>query len=247
MTLVEFLAPLKRSTHRKRVLAVLYFKQRYDGKSSLTASEIYSALSKARVTGSRRINVSDVLARSGACVDAVGWKSNGRLWTLTETGAKEVREALGLPQADPEIETDVSALTAISENISDKVVREYVEEAIRCLEVGAKRACVVFLWAGAVRTLHEKMLKEGQTALNGALTKHDSRVRPVSRIDHFSYVKDQVALLAAQELGILDKSEKGVLENALKLRNDCGHPVKYSPREQTVKAFIEQVCQIVFE
>ena len=46
-------------------------------------------------------------------------------------------------------------------------------------------------------------------------------------------------------MSVIDKSEKGHLKQALDLRNDCGHPVKYKPRENKVSAFIEDVVSIV--
>ena len=48
------------------------------------------------------------------------------------------------------------------------------------------------------------------------------------------------------DLSIFDKSEKRQLGQALDLRNDCGHPVKYKPGEKKVSSFIEDVTSIVF-
>jgi hypothetical protein len=36
------------------------------------------------------------------------------------------------------------------------------------------------------------------------------------------------------------------LEEALNLRNRCGHPTKYRPGEKKVSSFIEDVAGIVF-
>jgi len=122
-----------------------------------------------------------------------------------------------------------------------------VEEALTCLQVGALRACVVFLWTGAIRTIQNEMLVYGSTKLNAALQKHDPKARAVSTIDHFSYIKDKTSLLAAQELGELDKGEKDTLEENLNLRNRCGHPGKYRPGVKKVSSFIEDVVSIVFK
>lgn len=246
MTLVEFLAPLKNSTTKNRVLAVLYFKQRYEDADSLTTEEIRTALKSARVPKANKINVADVLAKCGPNVHSPGSKGNRLLWGLTDTGANYVRDLLGLPATEAEIEHDVSSLSAVLPSISNRVVRDYVQEGIRCLQIGAKRAAVVFLWAGGIRTLQERMLKRNTQSLNAALQKHDSRARRVSKIDHFSYIKDRITLLAAQELDILDKSEKDTLQEALSLRNRCGHPAKYSPGEKKVSSFIEDMTQVVF-
>jgi hypothetical protein len=53
-------------------------------------------------------------------------------------------------------------------------------------------------------------------------------------------------LLAAKELGILDKPQKDTLEEALNLRNRCGHPGKYRPGIKKASSFIEDTISIVF-
>lgn len=246
MTLVEFLAPLKSKTHRDRALALLYFRHRYEGIDSVTVENIREGLRTARVKGWARVNVADVLAKSGHYVDSPGAEGVRRLWKLTPSGEKFVRDLLGLPANEPEIEHDVGALSGIVSSIKDAEVRGYVEEAVKCLQVGALRACIVFLWAGAIRAVQQGMLAHGASKVTAAIQKHDQRVGTVSSIDHFAYVKDKTTLLAAQELGILDKNEKDTLEDALNLRNRSGHPSKYLPGVKKVSSFIEDVVSIVF-
>ncbi len=246
MTLVEFLAPLAGSTQRDVVLAVLYFKQRYDQVEALTADEVRRSLLQTRFPRAARMNVVDVLAKSGALVDTPGNKGNARLWHITTAGEAHVRGLLSLPVAEPEIEHDVGNLKNLVAKIKDKDARDYVEEAIKCLSVGALRACLVFLWAGAIRTVHTKMMTASTKALNDAIAKHDQKARSIARIEDFAYVRDETVLLAAEGLGILDKNERGTLKEALDLRNKCGHPGKYRPGSKKVSAFIEDISPIVF-
>ena len=69
---------------------------------------------------------------------------------------------------------------------------------------------------------------------------------PISVENFLAYVKDKLTLLAAQELGLLDKSEKDTLQENLNLRNRCGHPSKYRPGVKKVSSFIEDVVSTVF-
>jgi hypothetical protein len=246
MTLVEFLAPLKNASHRERVLAVMYYRHRYDGVDSLTAEQIKSGLERARAPKWKGVNVADVLGKSGELVDTTGREGAALLWKLTPSGVKHVREKLSLPATDPEVEHDVGSLTAIAAKVKDLDVRAYVEEAITCLQVDALRACVVFLWVGAVRIIHTKMLTHAEIPLNAAIQKFDPKARKVTKLDHFAYIKDSVALLAAQELGMFDKSEKDTLQEALDLRNRCGHPAKYKPGLKKVSSLIEDLISTVF-
>lgn len=75
----------------------------------------------------------------------------------------------------------------------------------------------------------------------------DQKGRPDTReLDHFAYIKDDITLQAAQDLGVLDKNEKDTLKEALGLRNRSGHPGKYRPGSKKVSSFIEDVVSILF-
>jgi hypothetical protein len=246
MTLVEFLGPLKNSSNRDRCLAVLYFKHRYEQVESLTAEKIRNALIQCRVRRAKFINVADVLSKGGAMVDSPGAKGLARLWRLTGAGEIQVRQMMGSKDAEAEIEHDVGYLRTLATEFADPLVREYIKEAVDCLSVGALRAGVVFLWAGAVRTLQERVLGKGLAQLNAAIRVHDARTREVKKLDDFQYVKESTLLLVAEGVGALDKAERNTLEESLNLRNKCGHPNKYDPRIKRASSFIEDVTGIVF-
>ncbi len=72
MTLVEFIAPLKNPTSKERVLVVLYYKQRHEGREALTTEDIRLGLKAARVPRWSKVNVADVVAKSGHYVDSPG-------------------------------------------------------------------------------------------------------------------------------------------------------------------------------
>jgi hypothetical protein len=248
MTLVEFLAPiLREGAHLNRVLAILYFAQRYEGSAGMTAEQVRAKLITARVPTARKVNVPDVLGKSGALADIAGEVGKAKLWKLTDQGAARVREVLGLPEADAEIEHDVGTLTQLTVKITDDVVRTYLDEAIRCLQVGALKACVVFTWAGAIRTIQEQLLTKGGAPVTTALQRHDNRARQVRTIDDFALSKETHHLQVAQDLGLIDKGQKTTLDEALDLRNRCGHPSKYQPGVKKVSSFLEDVIGIVFK
>jgi len=246
VTLAEFLAPLGPGSQRGVCLAVLYYHQHYRDKPSLTTEEIRDELVRARVPKASKINVADVLNKSGALVDSPAVSGNRRLWQLTTSGETHVRGRLNLPAPGPEIEHDVATLQALAAKVSDGVVRDYILEAIKCLSVGAIRAAIVFLWTGAIRTLQEESLTKYAASLNAAIAKHDPKARSVNKLEDFAYIRDATALLAFQELGIVDKGEKTTLGEGLDLRNRCGHPTKYVPGVKKASSFIEDVVGIVF-
>ena len=246
MTFVEFIAPLKGKSYRSLVLAAMYFLHRYENQEAMRAEDIRKLLVAGRVPKAKTMNIPDVLNRSGASVDSPGSDGTRRLWKLTDTGYKEVRELLDLPEAEPEIEHDVAVLTKLAATVPDANARGFIEEAILCLQVGALRAAVVFLWSGAIRTLHNDAWAQGAATVNAAIQKHDPRAKPLKKEDDFSAVKDAVFLKALEDLGVVDKGEKTTLEEALNLRNRCGHPTNYKPGIKKASSFVEDVVGIVF-
>jgi hypothetical protein len=246
MTLVEFLHPIKSNSNRDKCLAVLYYKLRYENIESMTAQQIHQAFVQTRMPNAAGVNVPDVLAKSGALVDSPGSTGSARLWRITDAGRTRVRHLMGLPETEAEVEHDISELNRLLARITDPIVKGFVEESVSCIRVGALKAAIVFLWAGAVRTLQEKVILKGVSNVNAAIVIHDTNARQVKKVDDFQYIKDKTFLLAAEGVGILDKAERGTLESALDLRNKCGHPTKYSPGPARTKSFIEDVTGIVF-
>ena len=247
MTLVEFLYPLKGGKQRDLVLAAMYFLKRYKDRESVTAPEIKTALTATKLPKTKAINVNDVINKGAPYVHSPGGKENGALlFALTDKGEQYVRELLELPAAEPEVEHDVVTLSNLAANIKDEHVRGYVEEAITCLRFGALRAAVVFLWTGAIRTLHEEAVSAGTAKTTAAIQKKDPKARQVKSVDDFAWIKDRTFLEACPDIGLLDKTEKGTLVAALDVRNSCGHPTKYKPGVKKVSAFIEDVVGIAF-
>lgn len=246
MTLVEFIHPVKQSKRLDQVLCVLYFLKRYEHHDSSTVAEVRGGLSRGRVSKPKEINVASVLANAAPYVDNVGKRGGSFLWTITETGEEYVRNLLQLPSVEPEVEQSVGSLESLSARLEDEVVRGYVEEAITCIRARALRASVVFLWSGAVQVLREEAWSKGSKAVNAAVLKHDPKARRLNKADDFAYVRDEVLLLACQELGIFDKGQRGTMNEALGLRNKCGHPTKYKAGVAKVTSFIEDVTGIVW-
>jgi hypothetical protein len=247
MTLVEFIAPLKRSSQRDKCLVVLYYFEHYKGTPAMTVAEVRAALGQARVQGAKQMNVAQVFSGAGHHVDASETDEKGRkLWQLTGAGSSAVRSLLGLPDDQPEIAMDVSSLRSTAAKLSDGVARQYVEEALLCLRVGALRAAIVFLWSGGMRQLQNKAAVAGWPEVSAAILKHDLRAKPVKKVEDFAQVKDSVMLLAIRELGIIDKGQWTMLDAVLGLRNQSGHPSKYSPGAKKASAFIEDLIGIAF-
>lgn len=246
MTLVEFVAPLTKGTHQDRILAVLYFRERYEQKTALTVEEIRQGLKSGRCKGWAKVNVADVLSKSGPLADTAAVQGRRHLWNLTDSGREHVRKILGLPKANVDVEHGVGTLEDLVATLPNPDVRDYLKEALKCLQVDALRACVVFVWSAAIRAIQTELIAKGSAAVTSTLQKHDPKARAIGTVDDFAHVKDATTLLLAKDLGILDKNEKDTLTDALNLRNRCGHPGKYRPGVKKVSAFVEDVASVMF-
>jgi hypothetical protein len=253
-TPVEFLYPIRSAPQRVLVQAVMYYYKHHGtgrGLRTMTTIEIRAGLVKGGIAKARKMNVSRALIEAIPNVHQVNnYELNPAKmkWELTDTGEAHVQKLLRIPAGgQPEAIHDVMALVEkLAESQADEGVQGYIEEALKCLQVDALRASVVFLWTGAVVILQEKALKSSKKKLNDAIAKHDPKAREVKKMDDFAYIKDKTLLLACGELGLLDKGERTTLEEALSLRNRCGHPTKYQPRAARAGAFIEDVVGVVF-
>lgn len=241
MTLGEFLHPVRGGSKRDQILATLYYLKHHSGREEATVSEIREALVQANIPLSKKANLSGALATAIPLVDRLG---KGH-WELTESGENQVREQLALSDDAPQTKEDVSTLLGLSRSLKDETVRDYVDEAIKCLQVGARRAAVVFLWSGAVHEIRERVWKKGQRQVEEALQRRNPKAR-FRRKDDFSFVKDSTLIELTGDLAIFDKSQRKRLMEGLDLRNDCGHPVKYRPGEKKVSSFVEDLLQVVF-
>lgn len=247
MTIVEFLHPIKSKGIKNVCLSAMYFHQRYQSGEALTVEGLRALLKRAKVPRASKLNLASTLSQSAPYVDTVGKEGNRFLWSLTDSGQSYVRELLALPANDVEIENDVSSLETLITKVAEKDVCDYLNEAVKCLQVNALRACVVFLWSGAVKKIRDDVFACGVSNINQALAKFDAKAKPVRKVDDLVLIKESTLLLVSQELGLLDKNQRSVLEDCLNLRNKCGHPGKYKIGPKKASSFIEDLVGILFE
>lgn len=243
LTVGEYLQPVKNGSRKEQVLAAMAWVGACTKDCSVSSGKIRELLVSARIPRASKINVSNALARAQELV-AKNNEAGG--WWLTVTGQRYISGELGLSIGGA-TSPPVSSVRAVAAAVSDPVARGYVEEAILCLEAGALRASVVFLWTGAIRTLQERAMQEGKRAVTSAVQRHDKRAPQITSIDTFAWVKDKDTLLAARDLGLIDKGQWAALQEGLNLRNHCGHPTKYTLGVAKATAFIEDIAGIVFK
>ena len=247
MTLVEFLHPIRTGKQTDLVLAVLFHAKVFLHQDDMTVSEIRNSLTQAKIPNVKKMNINAILNRCSPNVHAPRGRENNTLaFELTPTGDRYIREVMQVPTIQPKLQNEVSSLEVIANKITDETALGFIQEGIVCLGADALRAAIVFVWSGAMKTLHDKAWQYQVKDINDAIAKHDPKARPVKKAADFSYIKDSTFLESCIDLGILDKGQKDTLIEGLNLRNRCGHPTKYRPEVNRAKGFIEDIVGIVF-
>ncbi len=182
MTLLEFLYPLNDAGIRNIILAAMYFRKRYEGADSVTVEGLRALLKRARIPRANKLNLADTLSKSAPYVYTPGKEGNKFLWSLTLTGQEYVRQLLNLPAKDVEIENDVTSLETLISALNDPDAADYLNEAVKCLQINALRATVVFLWSGAIKKTRDDVFSCGISNVNAAIIKFDPKAKPIRKL-----------------------------------------------------------------
>lgn len=182
-------------------------------------------------------------------LEEVNLSSSTTYYALSIAGVEEKEinssplDFLHFPKGKTELETH--HLKRQINKIENRDEKEYLLEAVKCLENGAYRAGIIFMWNYAIRNIHHRLLKHSLSSLNIAVKKHFSDARQIKTEDDFAYIKESTVLKAALDLGEFDKNQKKILEDCLNIRNLCSHPGKYNPTPIKAMSFIEDIINIL--
>jgi site-specific recombinase XerD len=142
---------------------------------------------------------------------------------------------------------DTTDLEYVLAKVTDQEERDYLNEGIKCFKADALRAGVIFLWTASVCKIQKMCLTQPIGFINTELKKIYPKAKDIKVVDDFGYIKDEYLLELACKLKLLDKTKKEELKNTcLDLRNKCGHPGKYKPKGQKIKAFVEDVIGMLY-
>lgn len=245
-SLTDFLRPLKDKSSTVRALAMVYFVVTTENLEAVTSADLRELFKRLRGRNVAAINTSDVLSRLGTAgyLEAL---PNIRpiAWKITDAGEAKVRHELGIADDASELRAEIAELTALAQKVASEETRDFLLEAVSCLGAKALRAAVVFVWSGAIWTVQEWLMKRPLGDVNKQIEKHQ-KTREVKRIDDFAFVNDNTTLIVARDLGLWDKGQHKMVEHALDLRNQCGHPSRYKLPLSRCKSVIEEMVTLVF-
>jgi hypothetical protein len=186
-------------------------------------------------------NVSDLLTKAQGLAVRV---EEG--WLLTKPGVAFVKSNL-LKQDATSTKPSALVLRQHLSSIKNPDTREFMEEAIRCLEADLYRAAVVFSWIGAISVLYDYVIANKLAEFNAEAKRRDTRWKLAVTRDDLALMKESDFLDILAAISVLGKNVKEHLKNTcLNLRNSCGHPSSFKLGKHTVEAHLETLILNVY-
>jgi len=146
-------------------------------------------------------------------------------------------------------QNELSKIEKLIMGLDSPKERDYLIEALSCMQVGALRASVLLIWNACLYNIRQKCIDLNEfKKLNEEAKKQYNKAKQIKKIEDFEHLTDKTTIIVSCNIGVFTKFQKDILiDSCLSLRNKCGHPSDYSPEEFAVKAFIENIIKIVFE
>jgi hypothetical protein len=138
----------------------------------------------------------------------------------------EVELGKTLQTGPARIET-AQALNDLLVQLIDRDEKVFLQEAIDCYSIDARRATIVLVWILTVHHLYQYILKHKQMEFNNGLSQiTDKRVkiRQVTCVDDFSEIPESIFIQIARSSNIISNDVRKILEAKLGIRNSSAHP-----------------------
>ncbi len=191
--------------------------------------------------GLRRVlkwNISDILSRS----DGLAVRTT-QGWELNKDGKS--RASLLGADSGPVVTANANLRNCLAAIVSAET-KDFLEEAVKCLEARYLRAAVVLTWVGAVSVLQQYVIANKLSEFNAEAMRRDKDWKAAKNADDIGKMKEANFLQVLETISVIGRNTKQELEECLKLRNATGHPTSLKYGESKVAAHIEILIMNVF-
>jgi hypothetical protein len=134
---------------------------------------------------------------------------------------------------------------------------DYLDEAQRCLEVQALRACIVLGWCATVARIHSKIEEIGFDKFSKATEEMKAettgRFKPftktytVESLSELQRIFDTDLLFILEYLQMIDSNQHARLRHCFDMRNHSAHPGLAPITGENLYSFFSDVTQIVLK
>jgi hypothetical protein len=140
-----------------------------------------------------------------------------------------------------------SALASLKRKIKSTGEKIFLAETIACHEIGSNRAAVVMMWTLVIAHLRNAILAKYSTQLNAQIglwnqTHPKNQIGQINVYDDFGEIPDHRFIELAKSSGAINKDQKHILEEKLKIRNMAGHPTSATIAPSKVDEFIDDLA-----
>lgn len=150
----------------------------------------------------------------------------------------EIQKALHISPAKKETSHLLRGLLLKLANTQEKL---FLQEAIDCYEIGARRATITLVWILTVHHLYQYIFKNHLTAFNVALSNNkDKRIKitSVKKVDDFSEIPESKFIELTRTAQIISNDVRKILDAKLGIRNSSAHPSAISISEVKATDFV---------
>jgi hypothetical protein len=128
--------------------------------------------------------------------------------------------------------------------LSATAEQSFLDEAVKCYEVGAYRAAIILTWILTLDHLYEFILKHHLASFNIELAKvKDKRVKVsvVSTKDDFGDIPENKFIEISRAANILSNDVRKILDQKLGTRNSYAHPTTLTLTPVKASEFIQDL------
>lgn len=143
-------------------------------------------------------------------------------------------------------------LRGLLAKVADQAEKAFLQEAIDCYEIGARRAAILMTWQMSLHHLVAHVLgsPSSLTAFNDVLSRNtDKRVKvsSVSKIDDFSDIPEGKLIELLRSAKVISGDVRKILDAKLDIRNSAAHPSAVTISEVKATDFIIDLIDNVVE
>lgn len=132
-------------------------------------------------------------------------------------------------------------LRGLLSKLKDKREQIFLQEAVDCYEIGARRAAIVLVWILTIYHLCEYIFQHELASFNAALSKDkDKRIKvdKITKIDDFAEMPESKLIDLCRVSKIISNDVRKILETKLGIRNSSAHPSAITISEVKTTDFI---------
>ncbi len=214
----------------------VYYVTVIDEAASARPADIANCFTELRITPYS--NVSAYLTKNSNAKKGNKFIKGKTGYVLTRNSQLDIQKTIHTGPA--RIETSV-LLRNLLPNVHNLHEQNFLQEAIDCYEIGARRSAIVMTWLLTVDHICKYVFETKLADFNAVLASNtDKRVKltAVTKDDDFSEIPEGKLIEFLRQSGIITNDVRKILETKLGIRNSAAHPAAITVSEVKATDFI---------